>query len=823
MPDLRPITAFGVNLRAASGGLFFGPVGQKMGSAVGPYYRSGWAFLLPYLAAYLLYARLGWPVNPSPGAGIPCLLHLFWLLHFAHFLLAGVALRAWWLGRGEPGDAPNSTLTDRASPVAQVVLAALPWVCLGLFFQIPGVYLEFPADPWQHYGRVNEWSQAVVVTDHSTWKKFSYFLAYTLIGNLSPPSLQLKWFNLYYTGCCLLLCWQYHRLAQAVGLGRRAAMVFVILQVLLFGNNLFGFYRYYGMSSTVFAQLGAVALVRVALAALRARPLCDAPAGLTGPVRFSLAIRSHIGAAVAACALLPLIAFNHVQGLGIAGLGLAAVVIWRLVEWRRSAVAWLVLAAIVLGAATIRWFPRHPALDANYRPAGWLTPWYGFNLFQPSSPAFDRAAVILGLAGLINLGAGFLLLRRNSPAAWLTIIPVLALCHPSVAIPFAQALATAFTYGEGSILIFHRMLMAISPGLALVAVGDNWREIFSLRRTRVESRPRERHLPPLAEGAGFFLLVLMLFSLTTIPPGTRFFNRLFHSLMVPADDLSMQHVIRSPLIEPPLEANKAQVVAGDIPGDRPVLLATPGIGYVLGAAGHVRVPGARKWMMWPTVTPPSLNTSASLESLRHVEPALVRNAPFWPVPNLYSPVSLVGFISGHWLPQELALEHAGQFELFAPDQRPREPRRPPQIWLECRDPALGPAFGSKESGQPVKPIPFEDRGLIDEDTSGRAIDIRAGTSLIFRPIMRTLDGNGRQLAFAIQGPGVHATRIFAGQPSPIGGDTWIFGDVKVHLKEPGTYVVDVAGTTKWPEQSFAVRYRINVSARLTDPVQPRTQ
>ena len=33
------------------------------------YFRSGWAFLIPYLAAYLLYAWLKWPVNPRPWRG----------------------------------------------------------------------------------------------------------------------------------------------------------------------------------------------------------------------------------------------------------------------------------------------------------------------------------------------------------------------------------------------------------------------------------------------------------------------------------------------------------------------------------------------------------------------------------------------------------------------------------------------------------------------------------------------------------------------------------------------------------------------------------
>ena len=86
------------------------------------YFRSGWAFLIPYLAAYLLYAWLKWPVNPAPGgeglvkgmsesAGAlpllrlpssvyrpPCLLHVYWFLLALHLVLGALALRAWWKG-----------------------------------------------------------------------------------------------------------------------------------------------------------------------------------------------------------------------------------------------------------------------------------------------------------------------------------------------------------------------------------------------------------------------------------------------------------------------------------------------------------------------------------------------------------------------------------------------------------------------------------------------------------------------------------------------------------------------------------------------------
>ena len=121
--------------------------------------------------------------------------------------------------------------------------AFLPWFLLALLFYIPGVYLEFPADPWDHYARINEWTWLHTVGEHTAWAKSSYFLAYSLLGRIAPPTPQLFWLDFYYTGACLLLCWQYYRLARAVGLGERASFIFVLVQAFSFGNNIFGFYR----------------------------------------------------------------------------------------------------------------------------------------------------------------------------------------------------------------------------------------------------------------------------------------------------------------------------------------------------------------------------------------------------------------------------------------------------------------------------------------------------------------------------------------------------------------------------------------------------
>ena len=77
-----------------------------------------------------------------------------------------------------------------------------------------------------HLRRINEWHICQTVGDRSTWVKSSYFLAYSLLG-WAFGLQQLFWLDFYYTCICLLLCWQYYRLARAVGLGERASLVFV--------------------------------------------------------------------------------------------------------------------------------------------------------------------------------------------------------------------------------------------------------------------------------------------------------------------------------------------------------------------------------------------------------------------------------------------------------------------------------------------------------------------------------------------------------------------------------------------------------------------
>jgi len=547
------------------------------------------------------------------------------------------------------------------------------------------------------------------VGEHIVWAKSSYFLAYSLLGQIAPPTRQLHWLDLYYTGCCLLLCWQYYRLARAVGLGERASMLFVILQTVLFGNNVFGFYRYYGISSSIFAQIGAVALTRVAIEAARGewrmetgdrnespasglppvafrlsaflRPpfslrllppssLLPAAASSVLPSPFSVFLRAVLAAlstffrlkksarpaahgaiaceqaptvsripafphfrfssalpspfsvllraALAALALLALIAFNHVQGLGIAALGLGAVAVWRLIEWRRSTIWWLAAGALVLSIIAVLWFPRDPAIDQLHRRDGWFTAWFGLKVFAFSLPVGDRTLQILGLFGLINLAAGLFLLRRNHVVGWLTITPLIALSLPFIAIPFASALAQHG--GPVNIVTFQRMLFEIPSGLALVALGAQWwqgaRSKEQGTRTEVSQEETEPKKSNQESGvwsfAGFSVsrfsafphfrfssalpspfsfLLLALAALVLIPANGPCYNRFWQALMVPPDDLTMKPIV--------LSADSAAVRPRS--AKHPKLVATAAVASVFAAIAPRQFPSSERQIAQPIV------------------------------------------------------------------------------------------------------------------------------------------------------------------------------------------------------------------------------
>lgn len=498
------------------------------------YFYSGWAFFIPYLLAYLLYAWLKWPVNPSkigvPATftAVPSLLTTYYILHAVHLLFAGLALHTRWRDRQQCEK--SSGLHSLSPALWQMV----PWFCLALLFYIPGVYLEWPSDPWEHLRRINEWQTQSEIVTHSSWLKFGYVLPFTLVRNASVPT-EIGRLNGYVTFVSLLLSWQYYRLARAAGLEHRTALFFVFLHAVTFGNNAFSFHRYYGLSSSVLAQIGAVALTRTAIEVLI--PKASSPCGSSGGATSMLKRKSQShGLSVLLLSLL--ISCTHLQAAAISGLSVAAVVFWRLVSWRKQAIAWIIGGAALGSFAILLWYPYDRGILDACRAHGWIGRGFGFNLLWPHTPAFDRTIQITGPVGIPAFVCGLWLLARNHVIGWLTVFPFVALALPCIAVPLAQELVARG--GLDYIVTFHRLLFAVPGHLSIVVVG------FKICQ-HVATSTRVGRGPVIAGSCALGGLLLM--------PGWISYDRFWNAFGQLPADLHLNH-ITSHLPEPGIVSEK---------------------------------------------------------------------------------------------------------------------------------------------------------------------------------------------------------------------------------------------------------------------------
>jgi hypothetical protein len=288
-------------------------------------------------------------------------------------------------------------------------------------------------------------------------------------------------------------------------------------------------------------------------------------------------------------------------------------------------------------------------LDAAYRPAGWLTTWYGFNLFSPSSLAFDRTMAILGLFGIVNLLAGFFLLGRNHVVAWLTITPLFALCLPFIAIPVAGAFAQR---SVPEILAFHRLLLAIPVGLAMVVLGSGLTRAKRTGDERLKAGNRILFSPFPIRSSPFPIVVIVLLALSITSANGPYYNRLFNVLLRPAADLAMTHVVTDlPAFQE--ESSKLYLPAR--------VISTLGIRYVAYAARIVDASFALRRIqnIYPAPATPVQRVESVMLLMSEISVSKERAYLFLPpVKDLETPISISAFISQHWLPQEVALEHA---------------------------------------------------------------------------------------------------------------------------------------------------------------------
>lgn len=689
------------------------------------YFYSGWAFLIPYLAVYLLYYATRWPVNAagsniasadvspspslpvSPSSFIPCLLHVYWVLHAIHAILAGFALWGWWSSYCSKNQGPSTKCqnTDASPPspleverwtfgVGRSALAIrlAPWALLALLFYIPGVYLEWPSDPWEHLRRINEWRVLDTVGAHSSWMKSAYFIPYSLLS-WCIGLRQLFWLDFYYTGICLLLCWQYYRFSRACGLGERSSMVFVIIQALLFGNNIFSFYRYYGISSSIYAQLGAIAFTRSFLEwaawgtnigrnikqketeesnraknnlASKSPSLTSQPPPsystiltsskshnppITPSAQFSpashLSCNKHFPSSSPsrssfwdfaslrlliseALLLIFLTAFNHPQGLPIEGLAFLAIVFWRLTKWRSKTIIFIALATFAATCLALYLAKGDYLLheSANQTLTNWLT----FDIFSYTSTSSGRTIQILSAVGLLNVLAACILIIRNSVVGWITLIPLILLITPASSIPIVQVL---LRHDPNGLHIFQRLLFAIPFSLAGVELA--------VLLLKINVPPFNGNWKINGRSVYLYAIVVSLPAIMLLPPHTPTYNRLFNTLAQPPLDSRLIHAWPSPKHSP------KQIVEACMPELSAIINNIYNHEHTnVGRTGIV--PSSQINFLYSFIVRSDSETRPIMLSLLRPTAG-------------YTFYSTSGVMSTHWLPQEISYVYCGADEL----------------------------------------------------------------------------------------------------------------------------------------------------------------
>jgi hypothetical protein len=423
---------------------------DRLGSLL---FDDGWRFFLPYLACYLVFRGLELPVRPLRDAFV-CL----------HLVLAPLLLRYAWSRRS----------SIRAAD-------ALYWLGLTALFVLPGVYLEFPSDAWEHVRRIYKWGATTAIAENRFADRFPYFWSWSLIGELPPGSRRpaLAVLGGFFQ---LLVSYQLFRLARRLGAPPAWARLQVLGVVCFFGNLAFGFLRYYSLASTSVAYAAYLHALILGL---------DAAEGRWRRL-------PELGAVLA------LVAWSHLQELllfGISCVGLAGHALWRVPAWRdrlSRALPQVAAIGLLLGAATLQL--------ATFT-------------FPPT-----KLLLVPGVPGGIALLLGVLLWPRLGALSTLCLTPALLITFPPTLLIFTRLLGP---YGGD---LEWRALYAFPSSFVLVAaarLGLAW-----LGARAGESGEKWRPIAAAALAAGALAVALQ--------PAAPWYGRLWFALHQPAPGLSLE-------------------------------------------------------------------------------------------------------------------------------------------------------------------------------------------------------------------------------------------------------------------------------------------
>lgn len=453
-------------------------------------FAEGWFFFVPYVFFYLVFKYLHLKIS--------YLENIFIFLHFFNGLLLIYYL---------------SKLYKNKNYLFKVLF----WLGLILLFQIPGAYIEFPSDSWEHFRRIFEWQACLFIDDHSTNYKFTYFWGWTLMSKVEPLSRRTA-LDIYSTFWQLLLAYQFYLFAVRIGFSESWAKVQVLGTICLFGTNLFGFYRYYALSSTPLAYIAYLRSLIVILDVFDGKR----------KKAFELLL------------LLPIIYYNHYQEILLLVISILAIFIIDLYQkkqakWGKKIIIItpiLLLSSFVFGALSIKFFQEYASLISHFYnsylqdyfkektaqywtlEANYWSKWGILRIWDQKLPYFQT----LGIYGYFSMLFSLLFWNKYKLLSTLTLLPLLLLLFQ----PFTLLIAVI----DGQYTTF-RILYAFPYSFMLVvALKEMFNFINKFKKLYINK----------------YVAVALLLIFVSAQPSLPWRGRLWHQLYKTPEELSLKNL-----------------------------------------------------------------------------------------------------------------------------------------------------------------------------------------------------------------------------------------------------------------------------------------
>jgi len=364
------------------------------------------------------------------------------------------------------------------------------WLLLFLFVAIPGAYLEYPSDSFEHFYRVWSWNAQTTLNNPEYFNRFSNFLSWTLVFWL--PSTKIFSIASFLSAFWLfLLGLQIYRFLRSCELDQNLAKIGVFGFYLTFGVSIFSI-RYYALASTLVAMMAFLE----SLVLIQKRPV---------------PIWKLIG-----CLILMFV--NHTQELGFFAIGASTYSLlgrFHCIKKKMGpklifGLVSFAIASLILGYF-LRWNLSHFYRNEDLP---YISKYGTFVLWNPSFNYFQA----FGLTGILGSVFASIYFRKIPFLAALTLAPPALLMFPPFVILYSMILPTAapsyrLLYMMPAVFMvvfgFYQLAKTAFPRSALwittlfiVILGTPYRSPFYGKLKFHFNRPTpERKLEPLLSAA----------------------------------------------------------------------------------------------------------------------------------------------------------------------------------------------------------------------------------------------------------------------------------------------------------------------------------